>query len=287
MINDIIQLITSHRSVRSFQPKPLPSGLVDTLKEAMRRGPTSSALQTYTIVLVDDSDLKRALKQHAGGQDFMESCALMIVACADLRRVQNVTHERAYPYRAHDLRTLLAAVEDLTIALQNASLTAQSFGLGTVMVGGVLNGTKEISALLRLPSRVVPILGLCLGYATPEYETVLPRPRLPKPIVFHHNQHNLLESEEATLLQIHDQEIRDLDYYRDRRIPFTAVYTDVQDDPVPAEAYGWTEHVARKQAREWWLHATPKLFRDLTDLGLNLNPPQQSPELSGAERSTT
>jgi FMN reductase [NAD(P)H] len=239
----------------------------------MRCGPTSSALQTYTVIFVQDPILKQTVQKHAGDQSYISEAPLFIVACADLRRVQNITKEREYPYRAHDLRVLISATEDLTIALQNASLAAQSLGLGTVMIGGVLNGASEINQLLNLPERVVPILGLCVGYAASNQQGLPPRPRLPREIVFHYDNYNLSEEDERALLQKHDRDVIDLGYYHNRHIPLSAVYAASPNDPVSDREYGWTEHVARKQSRQWWLGATPKLFHDLLKLGLDLTPP--------------
>jgi nitroreductase len=162
-MNETINTITSHASVRRFKATPLAADLLELLKEVMRRGPTSSALQTYTIVFIQSLEIKETLQKYAGQQAFITESPLVIVACADLRRVRNITLTHGYPYRASDLRMLITSIEDLTIALQNASLTAQSLGLGTVMLGGVLNGSSEIAALLTLPRRIVPVLGLCVA----------------------------------------------------------------------------------------------------------------------------
>lgn len=273
MSNPTIRTITGHRSVRSFLSDPLPEGCIDTLKDAMRRGPTSSALQTYTVVFVQDANLKRQLSHHSGNQVYVSQVPLFVVACADLRRVKKATDAREYPYRAHDLRSLIAATEDLTIVVQNASLAAQSLGLGTVMIGGVLNGAKEIAALLKVPPRILPVLGLCVGYAAADQTDLLPRPRLPLPIIFHDDRYTLSEKQEARLLDTHDRELVAHGYYRGRQLPLTVVYPD-ENAAVPDGLYGWTEHVARKQARHWWTDATPKLFRDLRDLGFDLTAPE-------------
>lgn len=271
MTTPTIQTIAAHRSVRNFKPDPLVKDHIETLKEAMRRGPTSSALQTYTIVFVEDRKTKQEIEGFAGEQHYIGQCPLLIIACADLRRVKKVTDARGYPYRAHDLRSLLAATEDLTIATHNASLAAQSLGLGTVMIGGVLNGAGEISKLLRLPLRVVPVLGLCVGHPTPDQVDLPPRPRLPSSIVFHDNIYALTEADEKKLLEAHDQEMIEQGYYAGRQIPLSTIFAEGSAEVAEgAASYGWTEHVARKQSRQWWTGANPKFLQDLRELGLNV-----------------
>ena len=269
-MNETIKTITNHVSVRRFKATPLSDDLLEMLKEAMRRGPSSSALQTYTIVLIQSPETKKTLQKYAGQQAFIMECPLVIVACADLRRVQNITLTRDYPYRASDLRTFITSIEDLTIALQNASLAAQSLGLGTVMLGGVLNGSREIAALLTLPQRVVPILGLCMGYPAEDQVDMELRPRLPRQVVFHEERFSLTDSGEQELLTQHDAEVVARRYYEGRRIPITAVSRVQTKDNVPDTAYGWTEHVARKQSRLWWEDASSKLYDDLWALGVDI-----------------
>lgn len=279
MTTPTIETIAAHRSVRSFKTDPLDKDHIELLKEAMRRGPTSSALQTYTVVFVQKARTKQKIEGLAGDQCYISQCPLLIIACADLRRVKRATDARGYPYRAHDLRSLLAATEDLTIATHNASLAAQSLGLGTVMIGGVLNGAKEISTLLRLPLRVLPVLGLCVGYPAPDQVDLPPRPRLPASIVFHDDAYTLTEADEAELLEAHDQEIVEQDYYFGRQIPLSTIFSeDLAVMSEHSQPYGWTEHVARKQARQWWTEATPKLFRDLLKLDISITQPETENE---------
>lgn len=268
--NPTITTILAHRSVREFTDEPLSNGTIDILREAMQRGPSSSALQTYTVILVDDPEQRKRLQPHAGGQDFLAQCPLFIVGCADLRRVRNVTDERDYTYRASDLRILLSATEDLTIAMQNGSLAAQSLGLGTVMVGGVLNGSREIHQLLHLPQRVVPLLGLCVGHPVSDPRDWEARPRLPSRVTFHRNRFSLSDEEERLLLKQHDRQVMERGYYDGRRIPYEAIQNDELADPVADASYGWTEHVARKQSRLWWETAGPKVHADFAAMGLEL-----------------
>jgi len=288
--NETIRTLLRHRSVRAFSDEPLPAGVEATLREAMRRGPTSSALQTYTFVFVHDRTIRAHIRPWAGDQSWVEECPLLIVACSDQRRIENVTTARSYSYRASDLRILVSSVEDLTIAMHNASLAAQSLGLGTVMIGGVSNGAREIHELLGLPPRVVPLLGLCVGVPAESQRDLEARPRLPAELVFHDDRYALTAEREAELLAEHDRAVVERGYYHGRRIGWDAIHDGpVGEDPVPDEAYGWTEHVARKQSRTWWTRFGPKILHDLEAIGLRLRADDEEPrhEATKSERSTT
>ena len=257
--------VLRHASIRRYAAESLPDDVLDALRAALVRGPTSSALHSYTHVLVRDPDLRTELARLAGDQPWVAGAPLVIVGCADLRRARLATHGQGYRYTAHDLRMLLSAASDLTVGIQNASLVAQSLGYGTVMLGGVMNGAREIADLLDLPSRVFPLLGLAVG--RPQGRWPDPRPRLPRPLLLHDERGSLDETTERALLEEHDAETRERGTYEGRRIPWSAMGRG-GDDPVPPGAYGALEHMGRKQGRATWGPQGRKLDADLAALGV-------------------
>lgn len=265
---DVVTSVLTHASVRSFASTPLPEDLVAALEAALVRGPTSSALHSYTHVIVRNPERKRRIAQLAGDQPWIDRAPLLIVGCADLRRAREVTHGQGYRYTAHDLRMLISATADLTVGLQNASLVAQSLGYGTVMLGGVLNGSLEIAELLDLPARVVPLVGLSVGRPQGDHWPA-PRPRLPRALLVHHEGWALDDEAERALLDAHDAETRARGDFEGRRIPWSAMGVG-GDDPVPEGAYGWLEHTARKQGRATWVAQGAKVDVDLPAQGLRV-----------------
>jgi FMN reductase [NAD(P)H] len=265
---DVVTTVLTHASVRHFEPDPLPDDVVAALEAALVRGPTSSALHSYTHVIVRDPERKRRLATLAGDQRWIDDAPLLVVGCADLRRTREVAHARGYRYTAHDLRMLISATADLTIGLQNASLVAQALGYGTVMLGGVLNGALEIAEVLALPPRVVPLIGLSVGRPKGG-RTPAPRPRLPLGLVVHHETWTLDDDAERALLDGCDAETRARGDFEGRRIPWSAMGL-AGDDPVPVGAYGWLEHTGRKQGRATWGPQGAKVDVDLPALGLKV-----------------
>ncbi len=260
--------VLTHASVRHFAPDPLPDDVLDALQAALVRGPTSSALHSYSHVLVRDPETKRTVAGLAGDQPWIDQAPLLIVGCADLRRAREVTHACGYRYTAHDVRMLISATADLTVGLQNASLVAQSLGYGTVMLGGVLNGSLEIARLLGLPARVVPLVGLSLGRPAGGHWPS-PRPRLPLPLLVHHERWSLDAGSERELLETVDAQTRERRDFEGRRIAWEAMERGT-DDPVPYGEYGWLEHTARKQGRATWVPQGAKVDFDLEAQGLKV-----------------
>jgi len=265
---DTLQTVVTHASVRRFRPDPLPEAVVDALQAALVRGPTSSALHSYTFVLVRDKALKAQLAGFAGNQPWIDAAPLLVVGCADLRRARIAVHQQGYRYHAHDVRMLISASADVTVGIQNASLVAQSLGYGTVLLGGVLNGSSEIAAALGLPERVVPILGLAVGSvaleAWPE-----PTARLPLPLLIHQERWSLTADEERAQLEAFDALTRERGDFEGRRIAWAGMGI-ASDDPVALGAYGWLEHTARKQGRASWIAQGEKVDADFAQQGLRV-----------------
>jgi FMN reductase [NAD(P)H] len=265
---DVVSTVLTHASVRRFAADPVPEDVVSALEAALVRGPTSSALHSYTHVLVRNPERKRRIAQLAGDQPWIDQAPLLIVGCADLRRAREVTHGQGYRYTAHDLRMLISATADLTVGLQNASLVAQSLGFGTVMLGGVLNGSLEIAELLGLPPRVVPLVGLSVGRPRGD-RWPAPLPRLPLALLVHHEQWTLEPDAERALLEAHDAATRERGDFEGRRIPWPAMGLG-GEDPVPEGDYGWLEHTGRKQGRATWIAQGAKVDVDLPAQGLRV-----------------
>jgi FMN reductase [NAD(P)H] len=219
-------------------------------------------------VLVRDPERKRRMALLAGDQRWIDQAPLLIVGCADLRRARIVTHAQGYAYTAHDLRMLISATVDLTVGLQNASLVAQSLGYGTVMLGGVLNGSLEIAQALRLPERVAPLVGLSVGRPAGGHWPA-PRPRLPLPLLVHHETWSLDLDDEAALIEQHDAQTRAARDFEGRRIPWPEMGLG-EDDPIADGEYGWREHTARKQGRASWRPQGAKVDVDLPAQGLRV-----------------
>ena len=263
---DTLATVLTHASIRRFAPDAIPDDVVQALRAALVRGPTSSALHSYSHVLVRDTERKRRLAHFAGDQPWIDQAPLLIVGCADLRRAREATHLRGYRYTAHDVRMLISATADLTVGLQNASLVAQSLGYGTVLLGGVLNGSLEIARTLRLPERVVPLVGLSVGRPQGDHWPA-PRPRLPLPLLVHNETWSLDEAAEVAMLAEYDECTRVRGDFEGRRIAWPAMGRG-SEDPIPEGEYGWLEHTARKQGRATWGPQGAKVDTDFGAQGL-------------------
>jgi len=195
--SETLELLLSHRSVRAYLPDPLPKGALAALVAAAQSAATSSNLQTWSVVAVEDQGRKERLSKLAGDQAHIRESPLFLVWLADLARLERVAQQRELPHAALDYtESFILAVVDATLAAQNAVVAAEALGLGTVYIGGIRNRPQEVAAELGLPPRVFPVFGLCVGRPDPARPAAI-KPRLPQEAVLHRERYGLHEQDDA------------------------------------------------------------------------------------------
>lgn len=215
--NDTMDLLLSHRSVRGFLSDPLPAGTLEALVAAAQSASTSSNVQAWTVIAVTHPETKAALSKIAGGQKHMEECPLLLVWCADLARTKKIGERHNYPTDATGfLESFVVSVVDAALAAQNATVAAESFGLGMVYIGALRNNPEEVARILKLPPNVVAAFGMCVGYPDPARPYNV-KPRLPQRVVLHREHYDdslpqeALDSYDATLSEFQRSEkIKDI-----------------------------------------------------------------------------
>ena len=187
--NDTIALMLAHRSVRGFRPDALPEGTIETLIAAAQSAATSSNLQTWSVIAVDDPAVRAELAVIAGNQKHIEQCPIFLVFLADVSRNQRLAAEAGTELAGMPfLESFLVAAIDAALAAQNAVVAAESLGLSNVYIGALRNDVARVSALLGLPPGATPVFGLCVGHALPGREGEV-KPRLPQAAVLHRDRY--------------------------------------------------------------------------------------------------
>ena len=190
--SEVLEHQLAHRSVRSYRPDPVSDETLAALIAAAQSAPTSGNLQLWSVVAVRDDERRARLAQLAGDQQFIVEAPLFLVWLADLARARQVTAEvgSATAEGADFVEAALLSFVDVALAAQNASLAAESLGLGTVFVGAIRNRPLDVAAELGLPPNVFPVFGLTVGHPDRLDQTNV-KPRLPQQAVLHHERYAL------------------------------------------------------------------------------------------------
>ena len=198
-MNQTIDLLRRHVSVREFTEESIPSDLLRELLEAGRCAPTWRALQSYSIVITTPE--QRAALFGLLGQQFIVDCAEFLVFVGDLSRAATSLAARGVEPVFAGVEPLLISSVDAALAAQNVLVAAESVGLGGVYCGYLRHFSAETAELLDLPKYTYPLMGLALG--TPKVVNP-PKPRLPYDTIVHSGTYRPVD---PAVLDAYDQTI--------------------------------------------------------------------------------
>ena len=223
--NDVLATILAHRSVRAFLPDKLPAGTLERLVAAASSASTSSNLQTWSVVAVEDPARKARLSELGAGQKFIAQCPLFLVWCVDHSRLHQAAAERQVRLGGLDyLEPFIVGAVDTALAAQNAAVALESLGLGFVYIGAMRNHPEEVAATLGLPAHVMALFGMCVGYADPAKPADI-KPRLPQQAVLHREQYSAERA--AAAIAVYDPRL--VSFQREQGMkenPWTALATN-------------------------------------------------------------
>jgi len=244
MKNPTLKTIFQHRSIRKFKPKQVSRRLIDLIVQAGQRAPTACGMQTYSFVLITDSNLRKEIFRAIGRQKCMEQAPTWIVICADLARQLELFKMLKVKTEFGPLGKLISSIIDSTLAAQNMVIAAEALGLGSVFIGSVWDSMKKVAEILKVPNNVLPILIFCLGYPD---ETPPKRPRWTLKAVLHENCYTMPSKKlMEEYYQKANEELIEMNYFR-RGIRSWAEHWQNKFDPKYVEEW---EKILKKDLQE-------------------------------------
>ena len=176
-MNETIKCQLAHRTIREFTDQPVSDEIMDQLLEVANQTATSMGMQNSSIIWVKDPEKRRRLAQ-INGQEYVARAPIYLLWIVDLARASAIFAEHSLSdagVRTMDLFT--SAFTDACLQVQNVTVAAESLGLGTTILGGVLNDPLAVVNLLELPPLTFPVLALMLGYPA---QQPMRKPRMAK-----------------------------------------------------------------------------------------------------------
>ncbi|MFS0782135.1 nitroreductase family protein [Bacillus sp. 1P06AnD] len=190
---DFTTILQERRSVRKFDPSfQLDRPLINELLTLATKAPSSRNLQPWRFIVIENNELKKAIRAAAYNQEPVEKASAVIAIVADTEMYHNAESiykskydkglmdeatmqrqisgiEQMVPQLPKEIRLNMATFDCGLVTMQ-IMLAARAKGLDTVPIGG-FDG-KALSSLLELDERFVPILLLPIGKAAePGFET--------------------------------------------------------------------------------------------------------------------
>jgi len=191
--NETIRLLHQRASVRAFEDRPIPDDVLEQVLTAGIHAPTGGNLQPYSIVKITEPATNRHLAVRCG-QEFIGTAPVNLLFCLDYHRLGRWAEIERAPYTAtSSFRHFWIGFQDVIIAAQNICTAADALGLGSVYIGTVVEFIPELRQMFDLPSGVLPVVLLCLGW--PKHRPA-PRPKLPVEVCVHDGHYRRMSDAE-------------------------------------------------------------------------------------------
>ena len=173
-MNPVIETIRNRRSTRSYETKPIPKDILDTIVDAANHAPSGMNTQPWRFVVVEDPGFKKMLLETA-----IPNCKKYLeehVKPANPQRYELILRRYAeledpIYYGAPAMVFVIGsgpnAPEACPLACENMMLAAQSLGVGNCWVkfGSMITNNPEIVNGLELKADEKIYGPILLGYA--------------------------------------------------------------------------------------------------------------------------
>ncbi|MDF1558649.1 MAG: nitroreductase family protein [Bacteroidales bacterium] len=176
----------TRRTIRKYEERDIDSSLLEHILMAGTRSSTTGNMQVYSIVVTRDPEMKRKLAPAHFNQPMVTEAPVVLTFCADFNRFKMWCRQRdAEPGYDNFLSFMTAAIDALIVA-QTVCNAAEEEGLGICYLGTATYNAGQIIELLELPSGVVPVATVTMGWPAEKPEQP---DRLPLEAVVHHERY--------------------------------------------------------------------------------------------------
>ncbi len=181
MLNEMLEVIRSRRSIRRYENRPVPRETIDELLEAARWAPSAHNRQPWRFAVIQAAETKHALAAAMGArlradleQDGtprevieadtarsyarMTNAPVVIVVCVTMRDMDT------YPDARRNKAEYLMATQSVAMAVQNLLLAAHARGLGACWMCAPLFVPDTVREVLHLDADWEPQAMITLGY---------------------------------------------------------------------------------------------------------------------------
>ncbi len=156
---DRLGFILGRRSIRVYRPGEVSEEAVRRILEAAMAAPSAVAKDPWRFVVVRNPATLGRIADVLPNGGMLRDAAVGIIVCGDLEA-------------AHD-RQLSYLLQDCAAAVENLLLAAHALGLGACWLGihPREERIRKISEILALPSSVIPVAGVAIGWPGEEKES--------------------------------------------------------------------------------------------------------------------
>src|SRR3954469_965048 len=227
---DELARLAGRRVLRRTTDRAVDPALLRLLCACALSAPSKSDLQQADIVIASKAD-QAVIADLIPDQPFIRTAPAFLVFLANGRRLPEISKMRGKPFPNDHLDQFFNATVDAGIVLSAFIAAADAVGLGTCPISVIRDHSAKGSGMLKLPQRVIPVAGLCVGWPS---EAGHISPRLGLSSTIHEGRYD--EGDLAARIDAYDKRRAAIHPYKPRD---PARWGDVA-------FYGWSEDKARQ-----------------------------------------
>jgi nitroreductase len=229
---DELAQIAGHRSHRRFMPRAVAPELLRLLCACALSAPSKSDLQQCDIVIVTDMVIRAGIVATIPDMPWIMDAPVFLVFVANGERLPMLARLHDKPFPNDHLDQFFNAAVDAAIVLATFLRAASAVGLGCCPISAIRDRPQTVSDLLRLPQRVIPVAGCCVGWPAQAGE-ITPRLSLRTTVI----ENSYGERDPTKEIDAYDRRRAALRPYRRQRSP---------ERWGEADFYGWSEDKSRQ-----------------------------------------
>lgn len=161
----LLNTILERSSVRSFDgEKRVSKEDLEKILTAGIRAPSAGNIQPRTFIVIRDEEVKEKLYELCENQVFMKDAPVWIVVCLDLHRHLSAAKLTGVDYDFTGILPYTFGVLDAALSLENMVIAAEALGLGSVIIGSIIEHPQRVKEILNLPAHCLALSILCIGH---------------------------------------------------------------------------------------------------------------------------
>ena len=180
MMNDFQTFLRTRRSIRRFQPRPVPASIVERILKTATYAPSAHNLQPWRFVMVETDIAKTKLGQaltskmradmtaDGAPREEIEKRVMISLRRIDEAPVIILLCRDATAIRKEEPEEHTMAIQSVALAGLQLMLAAHAEGLGGNWICWPLYAQEEARVALEVPESREPLGMIFLGYADEE-----------------------------------------------------------------------------------------------------------------------
>lgn len=204
---DVKDSLLRRTSVRRYEREAIPAETMDFIYKAVENTPTSYNGQQFSVIDIDDQQLKETLYELTN-QKQLKTCNRLLIFCSDYNKISLLARKKGLevPAFTDTMDGVTIGIIDASLAMMSAVVAAQAAGLGSNCVGYLRTvDPAKVAELLKLPKGVFVVCGLALGIPREQPDL---KPKQPASLVFHRNCYRQDTDKMTEELEAYDEVVK-------------------------------------------------------------------------------